>query len=202
MIYIGTHNPEKAKSIKATLRLVDKSIQCADIFSFGFPTPKEDGENEIKRSQMKASYYWEHLVMPVISEDDGFYFKESIPVKNLSVSDTDTANLSKFDFWNALLKKNSVTGGVLRKAYSIHTKDTRGSTIIDIPFSVDKTAKDKKRLLGNILNIFIVPEGFKTPIAHMTKADKKAFRMKYIVPAIGKLLDQVNVAQNHHENEK
>lgn len=192
MLYLGTHNAEKAKNMEVTLKLAIGDIALSDIFSFNFPSPKEVGETEIDRAKLKSGYYFQHLNVPVISEDDGFYFENNPQIGGLSVSDIDTGGLSTFDFWKNLFMENGVNKGILRKAYSICTQDHHNSTSVDIPFFI--FAKKKQSTVNqNALNQFIVPNGFQNPIAYMTNSERHEFRLKYLVDPIKGLLIRSNL---------
>lgn len=189
MLYLGTHNAEKAKNMKVALKLAIGDITLSDIFSFNIPSPKEVGETEIDRAKLKSGYYFQHLNVPVISEDDGFYFENHPQVGGLSVSDIDTGGLSTFDFWKNLFMENSVNNGILRKAYSICTQDYHNSTSVDIPFSL-LIPERSTSAHSNTLNQFIVPDGFQNTIASMTDSERNEFRLKYLVDPIRGLLSQ------------
>lgn len=192
MLYLGTHNTEKAKNMEVALKLAVGDITLSDIFSFNIPSPNEVGETEIDRAKLKSEYYFQHLNAPVISEDDGFYFDNHLLIDGLSVSDIDTGGLPAFDFWKNIFVKNDINKGVLRKAYSICTEDYHGSINIGIPFSLLISEKTTS-VLGNILNQFIVPNGCQNSIAYMTNSERNEFRLKYLVDPIKGLLRRSNL---------
>lgn len=193
MMYLGTHNPAKAKSMAAILQTVAGDIVVSDIFTFRIGPPLETGISEIERAKSKSTYYFQRLNAPVISSDDGFYFSQPTPFDPLSVSDVDTKGIAANVFWRDLFTKHNVTGGVLRKAYSVCTADTNKSASVDISFSVGTNSQSKKETESNILNQIIVPSGFSVSIADMTEAQLLEFRIKYLVTPIKKLLQEVGI---------
>lgn len=192
MLYLGTHNTEKARNIGIALKLAIGDVALSEISAFNISPPKEIGETEIDRANLKSKYYFDRLNAPVISEDDGFYFKNLSSIDGLSISDINTGDLQSFDFWRDLFAKNNVTGGVLRKAYSVCTQDCHSSVSIDIPFMVSVNGKTAVES-GNALNHFIVPVGFQAPLADMTNSERNEFKLRYLVSPIRGLFDAVKL---------
>ncbi len=193
MLYLGTHNPAKARNMMAILNTVAGYIEVSDIFAFELDPPEEIGTLEAQRSELKSAYYFCQIKAPVISTDDGFYFTEPLPIDPLSVSNIDMGRVPATMFWKDLLAKYGVTGGVLKKAYSICTPDMNRSVSINIPFSVVVTDGHNNGMDNNIMNRFIAPEGFETPIAHMNETERSTFRMRYLNLPIKNLLQEVGL---------
>ena len=191
MMYLGTQNPAKAKSMATILHMVTGDIVVSDIFTFRFDPPFETGTSETERAKSKSAYYFQRLNTPVISADDGFYFSQPTPIDPLSVSDVDTKGIAANVFWRDLFTKHNVTGGVLRKAYSVCTADTNKSVSVDIPFSVEAHSQSNGETDSNVLNQIIIPSGFSVSIADMTEAQLLEYRIKYLVTPIKKLLQEV-----------
>lgn len=186
MLYLGTHNAEKTKNMEIALKLAIGDVTLSSISAFNISPPKEIGETEIDRAGLKSKYYFGHLNASVISEDNGFYFKNYSSIDGLSISDVNAGDLPPFDFWKELFSKNNVTSGVLRKAYSICTQGYHNCISIDIPFVISMNGKESITK-GNVVNHFIVPVGFQNPLAYMTDSERNEFRLKYLVNPIRSL---------------
>lgn len=192
MFYLGTHNAEKANNMRIALKLAIGDVALSDIFAFNISPPKETGETEIDRANLKSKYYFEHIDGTVISEDDGFYFENLPSIDGLSISDVNTGDLPAFDFWKDVFVKNNVIGGVLRKAYSIYAQDSHNSISVDIPFLISMSGKPSIAS-GNVLNQFIVPIGFQNPLGYMTDLERNEFRLRYLVDPIRSLFSAINL---------
>lgn len=197
MVYIGTTNPQKIENIGALLRLTNSRLSYHDIIGLHITPPSETGANESERAQQKADYYFSHVHKPVISEDDGIYFDQKVPAATgIHFADTNRATLERpLDFWKDIFKKNAVVSGTLHKAYAVVTERFKNTCTATIPFTITDPATDVRNQ-NNVLNYFLVPKGFTSPIATMTDAERLNFRKQFLLEPVRNLLRQSGLLEN------
>jgi len=191
MLLIATTNKNKFNRLKKVIEYTFPNIKIAHIFDKKITPPVENRNDELKNVLIKAKFYYSQLQINVFVEDNGIYFYNIEPNKQLAANFKDYSyGLSPKKLFKKIsffLKNNEIHKGYLKYVFALACNKRTYTKCIDVPFLISSDVKFISDT--NILNNFILPRGFNIPISQMTKKELERYRDKYISNSIKELIE-------------
>lgn len=190
MIYIATTNHSKYKSLKRTLGFINNEIETKSIFRKKLGPPLETGKDESEDALIKAKYYSQKLEGDILCEDDRIYVHLQTKSRKIIKAISPKVN-KKLSYLKRYLEKYKITKGILAKAIVGCNKKQCYIEKIGIPVKFVSVYNKVYNTNSNILNHFMVPEGFLSTFSEMREIDKQQFSEKYLVSPLEKVLKKL-----------
>ncbi|OGK59377.1 hypothetical protein A3I56_02665 [Candidatus Roizmanbacteria bacterium RIFCSPLOWO2_02_FULL_43_10] len=184
-LVIGTRNAERHQKLSSAISTIQRITICTpDDFSVK-ESPQETGKTELENALLKAKFYYNQIMIPTLSVDDGLHLdnadvspREKIK-RNIG---NNVDNNAVFHYWSKLLKAQGSQRGYIHKACAIVTD--LHEIIWMNRIQVTLSFADVRYSDGNPLNYFIVPNGYTTPIRSFSADQSRKFTLYCYKPII------------------
>jgi len=157
--------------------------------------PLENGKCGLDNAIIKAKHYSLNQEIPVLAFDNEIYFDHwtGIPQPGHLIHSFNKKIGSKEDIYNFWENKiiNGVTSGCLIKHFALCAKKEIFFTTVSVPFRLALEAGKKSIPKDNILNVFMVPAGFKHSFAELSDKERDMYDEKYFQTALRNILNQL-----------